>query len=91
MPTKIPWAQTRDGRYSIAEWEIEPARTALLVVDVQRGYIEPSMGVGPALEAYPEIRDYYYPRLTNTVLPNILRLIAFCRQHGLEVVFTRQA
>lgn len=91
MPAKVPWSEKREGRYSIAEWEIEPARTALLVVDVQRGYIEPSMGVGPTLDAYPEIRDYYYPRLTNTVLPNILRLIAFCRQQGLEVVFTRQA
>jgi nicotinamidase-related amidase len=87
---KIPWSEPREGRYHIAEWEVDPARTALVVVDVQRGYIEPSLGVGPTLVGYPEIRDYYYSRLTRAVLPNILRLIAFCRQHGLEVVFTRQ-
>ena len=91
MRTSIPWAPAREGRYNTAEWEIDPERTALLVVDVQRGYVEPSMGVGPTLERYTEIRDYYYPRLTKTVLPNILRLIAFCRRHELEVVFTRQA
>lgn len=90
MGVRIPWAPSRAGRFNLAELEIEPARTALLVVDLQRGYVEPSMGVGPTLRRFPEINQYYYGRLSSVVLPNVIRLIDFCRRHRLEVVFTRQ-
>ena len=89
MRAKIPWAPPRPGRYSLDEWEIDPARTALLVVDILRGYVEPAMGIGPTLERFPEIREYYYDRLGRVVLPNIMRLMGFCRGYGLEVVLTR--
>ncbi|MEE8518154.1 MAG: isochorismatase family cysteine hydrolase [Dehalococcoidia bacterium] len=90
MHITIPWAERRDGRFDIHELDIEPSNTALLIVDVQRGYVEPEAGVGPTLKGHPDIFNYYYPRLSDVVLPNIVRLIDFFRAHGLEVVFTRQ-
>ena len=90
MRVKIPWDHPRPGRFSITEWEIDPARTALLVVDMQRAYVDPAIGVGPTLqERFPDIYQRYYPRLAQTVLPNILRLQEFFRDHGLEVIYTR--
>ncbi len=89
MRITIPWSERREGHLDIWELEIEPANTALLVVDVQRGYVEPSAGVGPTLQGHPDIFNYYYPRLSDVVLPNIMRLIDFFREHHLEVVFTR--
>lgn len=91
MSITIPWSIRREGHFDITDLEIDPARTGLLVVDVQRGYTERHLGVGLALDAFPDVRDYYYGRLESVVLPNIVRLIEVFRRHALEVVFTRQA
>ena len=57
-----------------AAHRLQPGRTALLVVDMQRGFLEP----GAALEVPPG-RD---------VIPNIRQLVDICRQQGVPVVFT---
>ena len=90
MRTEIPWERPKEGRFTLTEWEIDPARTAFLVIDMQRGYAEPGSGVGPNLKtAYPDIYDYYYPRVASSVLPNIRRLLEFAREAKLEVIYTR--
>lgn len=91
MRITIPWAVRREGHFDVTDLEIDPQRTGLLVIDAQRGYTERGLGVGPTLEAFPDVRDYYYGRLESVVLPNIVRLIETFRRHALEVVFTRQA
>jgi ureidoacrylate peracid hydrolase len=53
---------------------LEPARTALLVIDMQRGFLEP----GAALEVPPG----------RAIIPNLQRLIETCRRQGVPVVFT---
>jgi biuret amidohydrolase len=53
----------------------EPGRTALLVIDMQRGFLEP----GAALEV-PAGRD---------IIPNLKRLIGASRRKGVPVVFTQ--
>src|SRR5262249_14554787 len=53
---------------------LEPGRTAVLVIDMQRGFLEP----GAALEVPPG-RD---------IIPNLQRLIEACRRNGVPVVFT---
>lgn len=53
---------------------LEPGRTALLVIDMQRGFLER----GAALEV-PEGR---------AILPNLRRLIDACRERGVPVIFT---
>lgn len=89
MRGKIPWQRPRAGRYVIAEWEIEPRATALLLLDLQVAHCDPDRGLGRRLRAHPEQHAYYYGRLHEVVLPNVLRLQAFCRAHDLPVVYTR--
>lgn len=54
---------------------IRPGRTALLVIDMQVGFIE---------------RDYpsYCPH-TADIIPNVNRLTAACRGAGIRIIFTR--
>jgi ureidoacrylate peracid hydrolase len=54
---------------------LQPGRTALLVVDMQRGFLEP----GAALEVPPG----------RAIIPNLQRLVAACRRQGVPVVFTQ--
>lgn len=90
MRGAVPWESPRPGRYAIARWEIDPRRTALLLVDLQEGHTQRDLGWGARLEAsHSEIAAYYYGRLEATVLPNVRRLLAFARSEGLQVVFTR--
>jgi ureidoacrylate peracid hydrolase len=52
-----------------------PERTALLVIDMQIGFIEPG---------YPS-----YCAHTFDIIPNVNRLISACRDAGIRIVFTR--
>jgi len=65
----------RDAPYSRGE-------TALLLVDMQRIWVEP----GPE-HPYDE-RPYYYGRLRDTVVPNQERLLAAARSAGADVLHT---
>jgi nicotinamidase-related amidase len=53
---------------------LRPERTALLVIDMQRGFLEP----GAALEVPPG----------RAIIPNLRRLIEACRGEGVPVIFT---
>ena len=52
----------------------QPGRTALLVIDMQRGFLDP----GAALEVPPG----------RAIVANVRRLVEVCRQKGVPVVFT---
>jgi nicotinamidase-related amidase len=53
---------------------LQPGRTALLVVDMQRGFLEP----GAALEVPPG----------RAIIPNLRRLVEACRRQRVPVIFT---
>ena len=53
---------------------LQPGRTALLVIDMQHGFLDP----GAALEV-PQGRD---------VVPNVRRLVDACREKNVPVIFT---
>src|SRR4051794_17637461 len=53
---------------------LEPGRTALLVIDMQRGFLDE----GAALEVAPG----------RAIIPNLQRLVAACRERGVPVIFT---
>jgi nicotinamidase-related amidase len=91
MRMLIPWEGTRSGgRFSITEWDIDPRRTALLFVDLQRGYVDRDLGIGPRIQArFPEVHEHYYPRLEKTVVPNARRLSEFFRARGVQTIYTR--
>lgn len=63
----------------VRNWPLRPRETAILVVDVQKSEIEPSL-----LEAWPE----YGPALRERLLPALVRLLAAGRAAGAEVVYT---
>jgi biuret amidohydrolase len=65
---------------------LDPRTTALLVVDVQTTYLED--------KETPEETERWRPffeHMRNTVIPNNQRLIAECRERGIEVIFARIA
>ena len=72
------WPATR-------ETPIVPARTALLVVDMQNYCAQP--GKGSLAKPHPDYA-YYRERLESTVVPNLQRLIGAFRESGVEVVYT---
>ena len=70
------------GDISFRQRAIEPDRTALLVVDLQKGEYNEAKR-----RAEPE-RAYLWNRLRDVVVPNGRRLIAACRRSGVEVIYT---
>jgi nicotinamidase-related amidase len=58
---------------------IDPARTALLIVDVQNATFN---------AAQEQIRPEFFAAARDTVIPNIGRLVSACRRAGVEVIYT---
>ena len=71
-----------EGDVSFRQRAIEPDRAALLVVDLQKGEYNPEK-----LGREPELR-YLLDRIRDVVIPNGQRLIAVCREAGMEIVYT---
>jgi nicotinamidase-related amidase len=63
-----------------------PVATALLVIDIQNTYLEPKPDPADDARWQP-----FFERMRETVIPNTARLIAACRERGVEVVFARVA
>ncbi len=69
-----------------ADIHLDPATTALLVIDVQDVYLAPKDTPAETARWQP-----FYDRMRQTVIPNIASLIADCRRRGVEVIFARIA
>ncbi len=72
----------RDGDVAFRQKAVEPDKTALLVIDVQKG-----LSNEERCAAEPE-NAYLWKRLGDCVVPNGKRLLAVCRERGVEVMFT---
>ena len=71
-------------------FDVDWSRAALVVVDMQNYGCNPDVGLPQMLsERYPEIASYYLPRVTETAVPNAIRLLEGFRAAGRRVVFTR--
>lgn len=69
-------------------FELDPRKTALVVIDMQYLDAHPDYGLGPYLRRnYPESFSYYFGRVASTVLPNHLKLLEFFRKNGLRVIY----
>ena len=65
---------------------LSPGETALLVIDIQNTYME--------IDPDPVEAERWQPfreRMNQTVIPNTGKMIEFCREHGIEVIFARIA
>ncbi len=71
-----------EGDASFRQRAVEPERTALLVVDVQKSEYN-----AESRARHPEKQDYF-DRVRDVVIPNGQRLIAACRGAGIEVMYT---
>ena len=70
------------GDVAFRERAVEPDKCALLVVDLQKGeYNERKCAAEPE-------HAYLWDRIRDVVIPNGRRLIAACREAGVEVVYT---
>lgn len=65
---------------------LDPATTALLVIDIQNTYLETPGDPGEAQRWQP-----FLDRMNKTVIPNTANLMAWAREKGIEVMFARIA
>ena len=66
--------------------QLAPEKTALLVIDIQNTYLEVDSDPAEA-ERWAPFRS----RMNETVIPNTAKMIASCRERGVEVIFARIA
>jgi nicotinamidase-related amidase len=69
-----------------ADIRLDAATTALLVIDVQDIYLAPKDTPEETARWQP-----FYDRMRQTVIPNIAKLIAECRERKVEVIYARIA
>ena len=71
-------------------FDIDWARAGLLIIDYQNYSSNPRVGFGRMLkECYPEVAEYYLPRVMDVTIPNTRRLLDAFRHAKRHVVFTR--
>ncbi len=71
------------GDVSFRQRAVEPAKTALLVVDLQKGEYS-----AEKLAAVEPDHAYLLQRIRDVVIPNGQKLLAACRTAGVEVIYT---
>jgi len=72
-----------------APLDLDPAKTALIIVDMQRYFTEPSFPFTDLFEKMsPGGCSGYLQRVRENVIPNIRRLLDHFRRNGSVVVFT---
>jgi nicotinamidase-related amidase len=71
-----------EGDVSFRQRAVEPDRTALLVIDLQKGEYNPDK-----IAAEPQ-HAYLFERIRDVVIPNGQKLLAACRAAGVEVIYT---
>jgi biuret amidohydrolase len=88
--SKRPRNTSDPSKIFTIDFKVNPASTALLIIDMQKnGYCE-DFGLGKIwLESMPEKARYWFSRLHDTVTPNIRSLLTFFRDNGLRVIFIR--
>jgi biuret amidohydrolase len=71
-----------EGDLSFRQRAVEPDRTALLLIDLQKGEYNPNK-----IAAEPQ-HAYLFERIREVVIPNGQKLLAACRAAGIEVIYT---
>ena len=71
--------------------EIDPKRSALLIIDAQYACVKPPVLENPSQEELEHQARWmpFYQTYETAVIPNLQRLIALCRRNGMEVTYAR--
>jgi len=80
-----------DAVFTSFDFPIVPMRSALLVIDMQYLDAHPDYGMGAEAKrtGVTAKYDYYFRQLREVTIPNTQRLLAACRQTGIECIFPR--
>lgn len=74
----------------VPTFDLDPRKTALIIVDMQYLDAHPDYGLGAFLKKkYPAVHSYYSERLAQVVIPNHRKLLDFFRKNGLRVIYLR--
>ena len=71
-----------EGDVSFRQRAVELDKAALLVIDLQKGEYNPEKTAAEPHDAY------LWDRIAHTVIPNGQRLLAACREAGVEIIYT---
>lgn len=70
--------------------KIDPKQTALLVIDMQKYQVEKGWPLYKAIEGVnPGILDYFVQEVDTKVIPNLQKLLKFCRELKIPVIYTK--
>jgi biuret amidohydrolase len=83
------WREMDYAHQFNAPWALDPARAALVVVDMQYASASRREGLGRLLKDRDQEPQgaYRFERIETVVVPTIQGLLAFFREHGLRVVY----
>jgi nicotinamidase-related amidase len=72
------------------KFDIIPTKTALIVVDMQKYQVEKEFVAYKAMnKVSPGILDYFVKEVEGKVTPNLRKLIDFCHEVGITVIYTK--
>ena len=70
--------------------DIIPAKTALIIVDMQKNQVRKEYAPYKSLDKVaPGVLDYFVSEVENKVIPNLQKLINFCHEVGITVIYTK--
>jgi nicotinamidase-related amidase len=85
----VSWREAAEALPALGppEFELGPATTALVVVDMQYVDAHRDHALGISLKAsHPQVWDYYFTRVEDVVIPNTQRLLEAFRAAGMRVI-----
>lgn len=72
----------------IADFEVVPRSTALLIIDMQKYMCCRDVGLGPTIiKETPEVAEYWFWCISKVVVPNIQRLLKFFRSNKIRITY----
>lgn len=70
--------------------KISPKKTAVLVIDMQKYQVERGWTLFKAVDGInPGMLDYFLEQVENKVVPNLQKLLNFCRENALPIIYTK--
>ena len=70
--------------------DIIPKQTALIVVDMQKYQVQKDYAAYKAMNnVTPGILDYFVEEVENKITPNLRKLIDFCHEIGIPIIYTK--